>query len=47
MVYSAMLTRGLANVREDMDAMTAPTLVGNHGYAAQELVNLMMFGNWC
>jgi len=42
MVYSVVLTRGLRKIQEDMDV--DQPLVGHHGYANQELVNLMIFG---
>ena len=42
-VYSAMLTRGLANVARDMDSPDL-SLIGAHGYCSQELVNLLLTG---
>lgn len=42
-VYSVLLTRGLAQLRSDMDDPSS-YLVGNFGHSSQELVNLMMIG---
>eukprot|EP00741_Cyanophora_paradoxa_P000404 tig00000404_g395.t1 len=42
-LYSAILTRGVANIRKDMD-MSDATLIGSHGYCTQELVNLLLMG---
>lgn len=42
-LYSAILTRGLANVTRDMDSPDLP-LIGAHGYCSQELVNLLLTG---
>jgi len=45
LTYSIMFTRGLDNVRSDMDKMIdVPSLIGRHNYAAQEMVNLMLCG---
>jgi hypothetical protein len=44
--YSLIFTSGLDNVRQDMDKMIeAPSLIGRHDYASQELVNLMLCGH--
>ncbi|GMI50311.1 hypothetical protein TeGR_g10508 [Tetraparma gracilis] len=46
MAYSCLLSRGLEQVKADMDenfGMT-PKLIGNHGYANQEFVNLFLTG---
>jgi len=45
-VYSAILSRGIAGARGDMDVgMTLnPTFIGEHSYATQELVNLLLTG---
>ena len=40
LLYSALLSRGLANAQRDMDAPDLP-LIGAHGYCSQELVNLL------
>ncbi|KAJ3599332.1 hypothetical protein NHX12_033295 [Muraenolepis orangiensis] len=40
---SAILSRSIAKVREDMDVSTN-TLIGAHGYCTQELVNLLLCG---
>ena len=45
LLYSALLSRGLANVRRDMDAPDLP-LIGAHGYCSQELVNLLLTGRY-
>ena len=42
-VYSVLLTRGLEQLRADMDDPSS-FLVGNFGHSSQELVNLMMIG---
>ena len=42
-LYSAMLTRGFGNIREDMDSSDLP-LMGAHGYCSQEMVNLLLTG---
>lgn len=46
LVYSAMLSRGIGQTREDMASALgeAPTLMGQHSYAGQELVNLLLSG---
>lgn len=43
LVVSAVLTRSVEKVREDMDVPTT-TLIGAHGYCTQELVNLLLCG---
>ena len=43
-VYSAILTRGIAKVRSDMDDPKRGRLMGAHGYCTQELCNLLMTG---
>ena len=42
-LLSALLSRGVEGVREDMDVATSP-LIGGHGYCLQELVNLLLVG---
>ena len=42
-LYSALLTRGFGNVREDMDSGDLP-LMAAHGYCSQEMVNLLLVG---
>jgi len=42
-VCSVLLSRTLANVREDMDDPCTP-LIGRFGHCSQELVNLMIIG---
>lgn len=42
-LYSVLLTRGIANVTNDMDSADLP-LMGAHGYCSQEMVNLMLTG---
>lgn len=42
-VISAVLSRSVEKVREDMDVATT-TLIGAHGYCTQELVNLLLCG---
>jgi hypothetical protein len=45
LLYSVVLSRGIAGVIEDMDMHSREQpLVGHHGYANQELVNLMTVG---
>mmetsp|Transcript_14732 Transcript_14732/g.21678 ORF Transcript_14732/g.21678 Transcript_14732/m.21678 type:complete len:555 (-) Transcript_14732:156-1820(-) len=47
LVYSAMLSRTLARMEADMDGgLTgeSPQLMGQHGYAGQEMVNLLLVG---
>jgi hypothetical protein len=44
--YSLILTSGLKHVKDDMDTMIdAPSLIGRHDYASQEMVNLMLCGH--
>ncbi|XP_028260607.1 probable ubiquitin carboxyl-terminal hydrolase MINDY-4 isoform X2 [Parambassis ranga] len=43
LTISAVLSRSIENVREDMDVPTN-TLIGAHGYCTQELVNLLLCG---
>ncbi|XP_035508564.1 probable ubiquitin carboxyl-terminal hydrolase MINDY-4 isoform X1 [Morone saxatilis] len=43
LTISAVLSRTIEKVREDMDVPTA-TLIGAHGYCTQELVNLLLCG---
>lgn len=42
-LYSVLLTRGIENVKEDMDN-TESHLIGTDGYASQEIVNLLLIG---
>lgn len=46
--YSVMLSRGVEQIRQDMDDAfgggRAGTLIDRHGYATQELVNLLLVG---
>ncbi|CAM9626446.1 unnamed protein product [Chrysoparadoxa australica] len=46
LVYSCILTRGIDQAIADMDQgfEEAPTLIAQHGYASQELVNLFLIG---
>ncbi|XP_060788571.1 probable ubiquitin carboxyl-terminal hydrolase MINDY-4 isoform X2 [Neoarius graeffei] len=43
LIISAVLSRTIPMVREDMDVPTS-TLIGAHGYCTQELVNLLLCG---
>jgi len=43
LVYSVILTRGIQNIQSDMD-MEGCTLLNEHGYASQEVINLMLIG---
>ncbi|KAK2907903.1 probable ubiquitin carboxyl-terminal hydrolase MINDY-4 isoform X1 [Channa argus] len=43
LTISAILSRSIEKVREDMDVPTT-TLIGAHGYCTQELVNLLLCG---
>lgn len=43
LVYSVILTRGISNIQNDMD-LEGNTLINEHGYACQELINLMLVG---
>ncbi|CAL1593608.1 unnamed protein product [Knipowitschia caucasica] len=43
LVVSAVLSRSIDKLREDMDVPTT-TLIGAHGYCTQELVNLLLCG---
>lgn len=43
LVYSVILTRGCDNIMEDKD-MLENTLINEHGYASQELINCMLTG---
>ncbi|XP_037069224.1 probable ubiquitin carboxyl-terminal hydrolase MINDY-4 [Pollicipes pollicipes] len=44
LTYSAVLSRGVENVKKDMDVPTN-TVIGRHGYCTQELVNLLLTGS--
>ncbi len=43
LVYSIILTRGISNVITDMD-MPENSLLTEHGYASQELINIILVG---
>ena len=43
LVYSVILTRGVDQVRKDMD-LEENALLNEFGYASQELINLMLVG---
>ncbi|KAM4547704.1 putative ubiquitin carboxyl-terminal hydrolase MINDY-4 isoform 1-T1 [Odontesthes bonariensis] len=43
LIISAVLSRSIEKVKEDMDVPTT-TLIGAHGYCTQELVNLLLCG---
>lgn len=43
LVYSCILTRGVVKIQGDMD-MEGSTLLNEHGYASQDLINLMLVG---
>nr|XP_020452401.1 probable ubiquitin carboxyl-terminal hydrolase FAM188B isoform X2 [Monopterus albus] len=43
LTISAVLSRSIERIREDMDVPTT-TLIGAHGYCTQELVNLLLCG---
>uniref|UniRef100_A0A8D2ZPV3 Ubiquitin carboxyl-terminal hydrolase MINDY n=1 Tax=Scophthalmus maximus TaxID=52904 RepID=A0A8D2ZPV3_SCOMX len=43
LTISAVLSRSIEKIREDMDVPTT-TLIGAHGYCTQELVNLLLCG---
>lgn len=43
LVYSVILTRGISNIQKDMD-LEGGTLLNEHGYASQEIINLMLIG---
>ena len=43
LVYSVIFTRGVSNIVDDMD-MQGNTLLNEHGYARQEIINLMLSG---
>lgn len=42
-LYSAVLSRGVENIRSDMDEHDGK-LIGAHGYCTQEMVNLLLTG---
>ena len=42
-MYSIILTRGIENIKADMD-LAGCTLINEHGYASQEVINLMLTG---
>eukprot|EP00043_Microstomoeca_roanoka_P012315 m.118681 g.118681 ORF g.118681 m.118681 type:complete len:592 (-) comp15455_c0_seq2:2112-3887(-) len=46
LLYSAVLTRGLSSIREDMDE-EGSKLIGSHCYCTQDLVNLLLVGYAC
>ena len=41
LVYSVILTRGINKIAGDMD-LEGSTLINEHGYASQEIINLMV-----
>ncbi len=43
LVYSIILTRGINNILSDMD-MRENSLLTEHGYASQELINIILIG---
>ena len=43
LVYSAILTRGINGIDGDKD-LSDMTLINEHGYASQELINTMVTG---
>lgn len=43
LVYSVILSRGIQNIYDDMD-MKDNSLLTEHGYASQELLNIMLVG---
>ena len=43
LVYSVILTRGIQNIKGDMD-LQGNTLLNEHGYASQEIINIMLVG---
>ena len=43
LVYSVILTRVIEKVKTDMD-LVGNTLLNEHGYASQEIINLMLVG---
>ena len=46
LIYSAVLSRGLRETRDDMASVLGetPQMMGRHDYASQELVNLLLVG---
>ncbi|SBT37567.1 conserved Plasmodium protein, unknown function [Plasmodium ovale wallikeri] len=45
-LYSVILTRGINNIKNDMDDINHP-LIGIYGHCSQELVNLLLTGRAC
>ncbi|ETB60941.1 hypothetical protein YYC_01901 [Plasmodium yoelii 17X] len=45
-LYSVILTRGIDNIKDDMDDINHP-LIGIYGHCSQELVNLLLTGRAC
>ncbi|KEG02584.1 conserved protein, unknown function [Plasmodium vinckei vinckei] len=45
-LYSVILTRGINNIKDDMDDINHP-LIGIYGHCSQELVNLLLTGRAC
>jgi hypothetical protein len=43
LVYSVILTRSVEKIQSDMD-LEGSTLLNQHGYASQEIINLMLTG---
>lgn len=43
LVYSIILTKGIQNIIDDMDVQDN-SLLTEHGYASQELINIMLVG---
>ena len=46
LVYSIILSRGIENIRDEMD-LRENALLSDHGYASQELINIMLVGRAC
>lgn len=43
-LLSVLFTRGLETIKDDMDAMSGNTLIGQYGHCNQDLINLLLTG---
>ena len=46
LVYSVILSKGIEETQNDFD-MEGCALINEHGYASQELINIMLVGRAC
>lgn len=46
-LYSVMLTKGVENVKAELNDITEPLIHNTYGYGSQGLINLMLTGSAC